>query len=306
MNTGSSRSPRSVHVPVMLREVLQQLDLRPGLVVADGTVGAGGHSKKIWERIQPGGRLIGIDRDDMMLRWAREALPDPAVILHQGSYVELPTVLAGLELNGVDRFLLDLGLSSDQLEDRERGFSFRAEGPLDLRFDVRQGLSAADYLATATAEQLADDFHNFGEEHHSRLIASYLVEHRSQSPVRTAKELADAVTACLGHKASNSERHPATRVFQALRIAVNAELQHVQQGVETIGPQIVRPGGLMAVITFHSLEDRLVKQAFRDKQIWEDLTPKPLVASPAEVRINPRSRSAKLRVARRRPASAAT
>lgn len=306
MNTGPSRSPRSVHVPVMLREVLQQLDLHPGLVVADGTVGAGGHSKKIWERIQPGGRLIGTDRDAMMLRWAREALPDPAVILQQGSYVELPTVLAGLELDGVDRFLLDLGLSSDQLEDRERGFSFRAEGPLDLRFDTRQGLSAADYLATATAEQLADDFHNFGEEHHSRQIASYLVEHRGQSPVRTAKELADAVTACLGNKASNSERHPATRVFQALRIAVNAELQHVQQGVEEIGPQIVRPGGLMAVITFHSLEDRLVKQAFRDKRIWEDLTPKPLVASPAEVRINPRSRSAKLRVARRRPTSNAT
>jgi 16S rRNA (cytosine1402-N4)-methyltransferase len=306
MNTGPSRSPRSVHVPVMLREVLQQLDLRPGLVVADGTVGAGGHSRKIWERIQPGGRLIGTDRDDMMLRWAREALPDPAVILHQGSYVELPAVLASLELDGVDRFLMDLGLSSDQLEDRERGFSFRAEGQLDLRFDIRQGLSAADYLATATAEQLADDFHNFGEEHHSRQIASYLVEHRGQSPIRTAKELADAVTACLGNKASNSERHPATRVFQALRIAVNAELQHVQQGVESIGPQIVRPGGLMAVITFHSLEDRLVKQAFRDKRIWEDLTPKPLVASPAEVRINPRSRSAKLRVARRRPASAAT
>lgn len=306
MNTGPSRSPRSVHVPVMLREVLQQLDLRPGLVVADGTVGAGGHSRKIWERIQPGGRLIGTDRDAMMLRWAREALLNPAVILHQGSYVELPTVLASLELDGVDRFLLDLGLSSDQLEDRERGFSFRAEGPLDLRFDVRQGLSAADYLATATAEQLAEDFHTFGEEHHSRQIASYLVEHRGQSPIRTAKELADAVTACLGHKASNSERHPATRVFQALRIAVNAELQHVQQGVEIIGPQIVRPGGLMAVITFHSLEDRLVKQAFRDKQIWEDLTPKPLVASPAEVRINPRSRSAKLRVARRRPASNAT
>lgn len=306
MNTGPSRSPRSVHVPVMLREVLQQLDLHPGLVVADGTVGAGGHSQKIWERIQPGGRLIGTDRDAMMLRWAREALPDPAVILQQGSYVELPTVLAGLELDGVDRFLLDLGLSSDQLEDRERGFSFRAEGPLDLRFDTRQGLSAADYLATATAEQLADDFHNFGEEHHSRKIASYLVEHRGQSPVRTAKELADAVTACLGNKASNSERHPATRVFQALRIAVNAELQHVQQGVEEIGPQIVRPGGLMAVITFHSLEDRLVKQAFRDKRIWEDLTPKPLVASPAEVRINPRSRSAKLRVARRRPTSNAT
>lgn len=306
MNTGPSRSPRSVHVPVMLREVLQQLDLHPGLVVADGTVGAGGHSQKIWERIQPGGRLIGTDRDAMMLRWAREALPDPAVILQQGSYVELPTVLAGLELDGVDRFLLDLGLSSDQLEDRERGFSFRAEGPLDLRFDTRQGLSAADYLATATAEQLADDFHNFGEEHHSRQIASYLVEHRGQSPVRTAKELADAVTACLGNKASNSERHPATRVFQALRIAVNAELQHVQQGVEEIGPQIVRPGGLMAVITFHSLEDRLVKQAFRDKRIWEDLTPKPLVASPAEVRINPRSRSAKLRVARRRPTSNAT
>lgn len=303
MNTGSSRSPRSVHVPVMLREVLQQLDLRPGLVVADGTVGAGGHSRKIWERIQPGGRLIGADRDAMMLRWAREALPDPAIVLHHGSYVELPAVLDELGLDGVDRFLLDLGLSSDQLEDRDRGFSFRAEGPLDLRFDTRQGLSAADYLATATSEQLAADFHTFGEEHHSRQIADYLVQRRTQAPVRTATELADAVVACLGHKAASSDKHPATRVFQALRIAVNAELQHVQQGVEVVGPQIVRPGGLMAVITFHSLEDRLIKQAFRDKAVWEDLTPKPLVATPAEVRVNPRSRSAKLRVARRRPAS---
>lgn len=306
MNTGPSRSPRAVHVPVMLREVLQQLDLRPGLDVADGTVGAGGHSRKIWERIQPGGRLIGTDRDAMMLRWAREALPDPAVVLHHGSYIELPSVLAQLGLDGVDRFLLDLGLSSDQLEDRERGFSFRADGPLDLRFDVRQGISAADYLATASAEQLADDFYHFGEEHHSRQIASYLVQHRSQSPIQTAKNLADAVTACLGHKVAGSDKHPATRVFQALRIAVNAELQHVQQGVEVVGPQIVRPGGLMAVITFHSLEDRLVKQAFRDKVIWEDLTSRPLVATPAEVRVNPRSRSAKLRVARRRPATAAS
>lgn len=304
MNTGAGRSARSVHIPVMLREVLTQLDLRPGLVVADGTVGAGGHSRKIWERIQPGGKLIGTDRDAMMLGWAREALPDPAVTLHHGSYVELPTALAEQQLDGVDRLLLDLGLSSDQLEDRERGFSFRSDGPLDLRFDTRQGPTAAEYLETTSEAQLAEDLHLLGEEPHSRQIAAALVQRRLQSPIRTALELADVVVRALGHKASG-DKHPATRVFQGLRIAVNSELLHVQRVLEEIGPQIVRPGGLMAVITFHSLEDRLVKQSFRNREIWEDLTPKPLVASPAEVRVNPRSRSAKLRVARRRSSDAA-
>ena len=283
----------------MLREVLQGLQLSPGLVVVDGTVGGGGHSRKICERIGPTGRLIGIDRDPSMLDRARGVLPVEDVSLHRGSYVELPDFLQVDGVEAVDRILVDLGLSSDQLADRERGFSFHAEGLLDLRFHTGDGPTAAEFLAGADESELEKVLREYGEEPHSRGIAAAVVRLRASHPIRTGQDLAALVENVVGQQ-GRGEKHPATRVFQALRLAVNRELEHVQKAVTEIFPQCLRPGGLLAVITFHSLEDRIVKDAFRDASLWEAVTPKPLLPTPAEQRVNPRSRSAKLRIARRR------
>ena len=292
------RDTHAIHVPVMLREVLQQLRLEPGLIVVDGTVGAGGHSREMLKALGHDGRLIGLDRDPMMLDRAAQVVTGPNAILRHSSYVALPKVLEELGIVGVDRVLLDLGLSSDQLSDVSRGFGFLSDGPLDLRFDVSSGQSAAELLATASASQLEEVFREFGEEPLARPLAEYLVQRRTTTPIRTGSNLAEAVAQCPAfRKQGPSEKHPATRIFQALRIAVNHELEHVQQGISSSAYQSLKVGGLLAVITFHSLEDRLVKTEFRQKDRWENLTSKPIVATPQEQRFNPRSRSAKLRVA---------
>lgn len=289
----------TVHVPVLLREVLRGLELMPGLVVVDGTVGGAGHSARMLPTLSPAGRLIGLDRDPEMLDRARQVLPVDAVALHQASYVELPSVLANEGLTSVDRILVDLGLSSDQLADRTRGFSFLSDGPLDLRFNASEGMSAAEWLAEISLEELERVLREYGEEPHSRTIASALIRRRGEQPFRTARELADAVSAAVGSHGLR-DKHPATRVFQAVRIAVNDELEHVRRALREVFPQCLKPGGLLAVIAFHSLEDRLVKDAFRDVTTWDVVTPKPVTASPNEERVNPRSRSAKLRIARRK------
>ncbi len=289
------------HIPVLLREVERVLDLRDGLCVVDGTVGGGGHSRMIAERIGSAGLLIGIDRDPMMLAFAAKVLPvSERVILRQASYVELSNVLMELGLNGVDRVLLDLGLSSDQLADESRGFGFRSVGTLDLRFDKSRGCSAAEFLRTAPEDELERVIREYGEEQQSRRIAKFLVSRATSSPIQTGVELADAVAGCLGiSRREVGEKHPATRVFQALRIAVNEELEHVAQGIQESVYNALKIGGLAAIITFHSLEDRIIKQEFRRTERWENLTVKPIVASHQEQRVNPRSRSAKLRVARK-------
>ncbi|MEZ6052938.1 MAG: 16S rRNA (cytosine(1402)-N(4))-methyltransferase RsmH [Planctomycetaceae bacterium] len=292
------RDPFPIHQPVLPHEVHDLLDLRPGLKVVDATVGAGGHSCDILERIQPGGLLIGIDRDPMMLELASRTLglPHPNVVLHQSSYVELPNILAEHEIDGVDRILADLGLSSDQLADTSRGFSFEADGPLDLRFDTSTGSPASELLASRSAEDLSHLFDEYGEEPFSRQIATHIVNSRRQTPIQTSRDLAAVVESAIPGRARTS-RHPATRVFQALRIAVNEELQHVADFVDRVLPNALVPGGRAAIITFHSLEDRLVKRAFRNREIWQPVTSKPATASSVERRQNPRSRSAKLRVA---------
>ncbi len=289
------------HVPVLLREVERVLDLKPGLIVVDGTVGAGGHSRMIVRRIGSEGTLIGLDRDPMMLALAAQVLPESShVLLKQASYVELPDVLTGLGLSGVDRVLLDLGLSSDQLADASRGFSFLAEGPLDLRFDKSRGQSAAEFLRTTSESELERVLREYGEDSGSRRIAKFLVERAASKPIETGAELADAIAECLGiHRREAGDKHPATRAFQALRIAVNDELEHVARGLEESVFGVLKRGGLAAVITFHSLEDRIVKQEFRRTDRWDNLTTKPIVATHQETRFNPRSRSAKLRVARK-------
>lgn len=291
-------NPRPVHVPVLLREVLQHLRLEPGLIVVDGTVGAGGHSREMLKVIGDTGKLIGLDRDPMMLGHASKAVSGTNVILRHSSYVDLPSVLQSLGLDGVDRILLDLGLSSDQLSDTGRGFSFQSDGPLDLRFDISAGPSAADLLTQASSSDLEQIFRDYGEEPLAKPLAEFLVKRRATHPIHTASELAMAVTECPAfRRQGHSEKHPATRVFQALRIAVNRELEHVERGIAVSAYQSLKPGGLLAVITFHSLEDRFVKNEFRDRQKWDCLAAKPVVATAQEQRFNPRSRSAKLRVA---------
>lgn len=294
----SGRVVRAVHVPVLLREVMQHLRLEPGLIVVDGTVGAGGHSREMLKVIGSEGRLIGLDRDPMMLGHAAKVVSGPNVSLEHSSYVGMPAVLEKLGIPGVDRVLLDLGLSSDQLSDTSRGFGFQSDGPLDLRFDTSAGRSAAELLAQVSASELEMILREFGEEPLARPLSEHLVKRRGTQPIQTGAELAQAVSECPAFKRMGaSEKHPATRVFQALRIAVNHELEHVEQGISQSAYQALKPGGLLGVITFHSLEDRIVKNEFRNDQRWENLTSKPIPATPQEQRFNPRSRSAKLRVA---------
>lgn len=292
----------TIHQPVLLREVIRALELEPGLVVVDGTVGGGGHSRKILDQIGEMGTLIGLDRDPMMLKLAETRLHQANCFLRQASYIEMPRILKELGLGEVDRVLLDLGLSSDQLADESRGFGFEAEGPLDLRFDTTQGQPAWEWIKDQSEDELVTVLETFGEERFSKAIAQELIRRRKTNPVQSARDLVDAVEQAVPESARRSARkHPATRVFQALRIAVNQELKHVETAMKEILPQVLKPGGRAVVITFHSLEDRIVKDAFRDASQWQNLTTHPTKASPTEQRLNPRSRTAKLRAARKLP-----
>ncbi len=295
----------SIHRPVLVREVLQFLDLKPGLVVVDGTVGGGGHSKLILEQLGPDGKLIGLDRDPEMLARAGQLLDDSRAVLKHASYAQLPQILDSIGIRGVDRVLLDLGLSSDQLADATRGFGIQsgmqADSPLDMRFDPTSGATASELLSTLGETDLAELFEQFGEDRASRAIARAVVARRSDLSQWTAADLVAAVAQSLprGPK-GRQEIHPATRVFQALRIAVNHELEHLQQFLAGALADRVQPGGRAVIISFHSLEDRIVKDAFRDQALWQNLTPKPVTARSAEQRMNPRSRTAKLRAAMRK------
>ncbi len=293
----------SHHRAVLLDEVVAWLvpegEPREGLVFVDGTIGAGGHARALAERLGPTGHLIGLDRDPEMLELAAEATEGLPVTLVEASYSSLVRVLDDLEIDTVDGLLLDLGLSSDQLAWGHRGFSFGEDGPLDMRFGPKIKKSASDLINDLTAEELANLFFEFGEERHSRRIARRIVEARRVEPIVTTARLADLVRKSIPGKWGPID--PATRVFQALRIAVNDELGHLDSILEQL-PQLLTPGcGRAAIISFHSLEDRRVKQAFRDCPELTVLTKKPVTASPEELLSNPRSRSAKLRVAERCP-----
>ena len=286
----------SVHKPVMLREVLQQLQLEPGLTVMDGTVGAGGHSVEIGKRIGKTGRVIGFDRDPMMLEHAAQRLNDTNASLIHASYTAAADELAAVGALQVDRVLLDLGLSSDQLSDRDRGFGFDAGGELDMRFDVSHGKSAAEFIRTISRDELVRVITEFGEEPQAERIADALQQHQRSQPIQSAEQLAELVRRAT--RSSGSRRDPATRVFQAFRIAVNQELKHLDYMMSQVLPSVLKQDGLAVIITFHSLEDRIVKSIFKGHQGWHVLTKTPLRPTPAEVRITPRSRSAKLRTAK--------
>ncbi|MBI2827319.1 MAG: 16S rRNA (cytosine(1402)-N(4))-methyltransferase RsmH [Planctomycetia bacterium] len=290
--------PRSEHRPVLLDEVLHWLVPRPGHVFVDGTLGGGGHTRAIAERVAPHGMVIALDRDPAAVAAGHPRLAGLPVRVVQANYCDLPEVLAAWEIALVDGVLLDLGLSSDQLADRERGFSFDAEGPLDLRFDPHEGQPARDLVNRFSERALADLIYANGEERMSRRIARRIVEERKRQRIETARQLAEIVRGAVPRVPSHRRLDPATRTFQALRIAVNDELGSLESGLKRV-PDCLRPGGRLAVISFHSLEDRRVKEAFRGDPRYQVLTKKPIRPSEREAAENPRSRSAKLRVAAR-------
>jgi len=286
----------SIHTSVLPAEVLGLLAVEPGMTVVDGTLGGGGHTRLLAEAVGSGGLVIAIDRDPTAIERGARELAGLPVRFAQANYRDLPEVLDALGIAVVDRVLLDLGLSSDQLADVSRGFSFDAEGPLDLRFDPTEGEPAWRMIARLRPETLADILHDYGEERFARRIARRIATVREKTPIRSARDLARVVIGAVPRQMPPPRIHPATRTFQALRIAVNEELKSLRIALERI-PTRLAPGGRLAVISFHSLEDRLVKEAFRNRQVWDNLTRSPVAASVAEVARNPRSRSAKLRVA---------
>jgi 16S rRNA (cytosine1402-N4)-methyltransferase len=284
------------HVSVMPAEVLELLAPALGQVFVDATVGAGGHARLIAERLGPNGRLIGLDQDPTMLSLARQWLEGLPVTLLHANFDQLRQVLDDLGIPVVDGVLADLGFCSDQLDDPARGLSFMQPGPLDMRLDPTQGEPASALLRRLSERELADLIYQLGEERFSRRIARRIVETRRMTPLETTEQLAELVRHCVPRSKIDS----ATRTFQALRIAVNDELGALDRLLAAL-PNCMKPGGRVAIISFHSLEDRRVKQAFRDKQVWETLTKKPRQAGDEEVRQNPRARSAKLRAAIRKP-----
>ncbi len=348
-NRDSHVGPRfmtSIHLPVLLAPILNTWLApligkaeRGSVTIVDGTFGGGGHALQIARRLRDGDTLVGIDRDPLPIRRFIEsaaastdqnpAPPRPSdssprdehwiewsgilpsgcrLVLANASYCALPEILEELGQSRVHGILLDLGLSSDQLEDADRGFSFRLDAPLDLRFNPTLGISASQWLLKHSEEEIANAIYLYGEERFSRRIARAIVERNRTAPIATSKELADLI-----HRAVPGKIHgrvdSATRTFQALRIAVNRELEHVERAMNELpellaeGDRNEHPGGTpageLAVISFHSLEDRIVKHAMREDPRLEVLTKKPLVATESEIGENPRSRSAKLRIARR-------
>jgi 16S rRNA (cytosine1402-N4)-methyltransferase len=300
---GLTNTPEGVgrggnHVPVLLKEAIDFLAIQRGGTYIDATVGLGGHSSEIARRLSAQGHLIGFDKDPAALEIAQERLSGienkPAFTLIHGSFAELSE---RCQANSADGILADLGVSSLQLNNAARGFSFQAEGPLDMRMNTQSGRTAEQVVNHIDERELADVIYEFGEERRSRRIARAIVRSR---PIRTTAQLAEIVSAAA--RSMKHERiHPATRTFQALRIFVNRELDDLRELVNT-APRILKPGGRLVIISFHSLEDRIVKDAMREgaKQgHYELLVKKPVTATAEEIDRNPRSRSAKMRAAKR-------
>lgn len=292
------------HIPAMCREAVKYLNLRPGLTIVDATIGTAGHALKILEKITPGGRLIGIDRDADSLLIAGERLKEfnqKADLVHD-DFRSIDKILLGLNLKKVDGILFDLGASSYQLDSRERGFSFRYDAPLDMRMDKTSYILAYDLVNNLTEKEISDILWSFGQERWHNRIAKYLVRERTRQPISTTNQLKEIVLRAVPYKFSEQKRiHPATRTFQALRIAVNRELEALSEALERI-PEFLKKGAVVCLISFHSLEDRLVKHNFREnaqRGLYRLITKKPLTPTEEEIKENPRARSAKMRIAAR-------
>lgn len=332
-DSGSSQCMNTFHhTPVLFAEVLEYLQPRTGGTYIDGTVGGGGHATSILQQIAPNGQLLGIDADPAALAAAQQRIQ--ATIPHMaamgmfvhGNFTEIGSIARSQGIEAVDGILLDLGVSSYQLDTPARGFSFQQNGPLDMRLDPTQGIPVAEWLETLDEKNLADIIYRYGEERYSRRIARRIVERQRLHPITETRDLAELVVQAVqggrGHrKSTQSQRqrahiHPATRTFQALRIAINNELAHLELALPQ-AVELLRPGGKLVVISFHSLEDRIVKEFFRSESGYSGgkdgltdipdtrpvrlriVTKKPIQASEAEQKANPRSRSAKLRTAQK-------
>lgn len=302
------RTPHSAlagHTPVLVERVIEYLAPTPGQTVADCTAGFGGHSLAILPHLMPVGRLIAIDRDAQALEHARQRLVEfsPRVEFVHDDFRRLPDVLRRQGLQAVDGLVADLGISSLHVDEAERGFSFAKAGPLDMRMDVRQSMTAASLIRTRSEQELAHLLQVYGEERWARRIARRIVETRAAHPLETTTQLARVVAEAVPSRGGSRRVHPATRTFLALRIAVNDELGALEALLASL-PDVLAAGGRAVILTFHSLEDRLVKRAFRQGAAegrFRLLTKKPVVPSEQEVRANPRSRSAKLRAVERLP-----
>lgn len=302
------------HVSVLLQECIDGLAIKPEGIYVDGTLGGAGHSSRIAEALA-GGRLIGIDRDPVALKAASERLEpfkDKVTLVH-ANFCEMGQVLADLGISGVDGILLDLGVSSPQLDDGQRGFSYMADAPLDMRMNGEDSLSAYNVVNEWSKEELKRILYDYGEERYAPQIAAAICRRREDKPIETTLELVDIIRSAMPPAALREKQHPAKRSFQAIRIAVNDELGSVEKVMEDAIP-LLNPGGRLAVITFHSLEDRIVKNGMAaaakgctcppafpvcvcgNKPKVKLISRKPVVASAAELEENPRSRSAKLRI----------
>ena len=297
------------HKPVLPTAVLDVLRPMPDHIVVDCTLGLGGHSRLLLERVTPGGRLIATDFDPHNIERARDrlqAVPDGHFSLHHSNFAALPTVLAADGVDKVDAILADLGVASPQIDDPARGFSYRKPGPLDMRMDPTRSESAAQLLARLTERELRDALLELGDETDAPEIAKLIVARRKQHPILTTQDLMAIVCEARDftiQRAAGAKLHPAARTFQALRILVNRETQNLDR-LLAVAPDLLRPGGRIAIISFHSGEDRRVKQNFRDGEragIYSATSREPVVADEREQRENPRSRSAKLRWAERAP-----
>jgi len=307
------------HKPVLLREVLKFLRPAPGMVMVDCTLGGGGHSKAILERILPGGKLLAFDQDLEAIAAAKQVLSplgaDNFQIFHR-NFRELANVLTHTAYEKVDGILMDLGVSSYQLDQGERGFSYQHDAPLDMRMDRTKGQDAATLVNNASAEELTRIIQDYGEEKWAKRIALFITEARRHAPIETTGQLVEIIKKAIPSNARRKGPHPAKRTFQALRIAVNHELEILTPTIKD-AIELLKPGGRIAMITFHSLEDRLVKETFKEaaqgctcpkdfpvcichkKPRIKLLSGKPVLPSPEELADNPRARSAKLRIAER-------
>ena len=302
------------HVSVLLNECIDSLNIKPDGIYVDGTLGGAGHSSQIAKRLTTG-RLIGIDRDPVALEAAGKRLEpykDRVTLVH-ANFCEMAQVLDGLGIAGADGILMDLGVSSPQLDDEERGFSYMADAPLDMRMNHEDPLNAEIVVNTWPQEELKRILYTYGEERYAPQIAAAICRRREIQPITTTLELVDVIRSAMPPAALREKQHPAKRSFQAIRIAVNDELGSVERAMEAAIP-LLNPGGRLAIITFHSLEDRIVKTAMADaakgctcppqfpvcvcgkKPKVKLISRKPIVASDAELEANPRARSAKLRV----------
>lgn len=297
MSAASEKAGKG-HIPVLLEEVIQGLSPQSGEWAIDGTLGGGGHASAILEATGPDGRLLGIEWDARTLEETRkrlESFGSRAMLVH-GNYRDLGKLARTYAFPAVSMILFDLGYSSFQIDDAERGFSFRKEGPLDMRYDVSHETTAADIVNAWPKEEIIRILREYGEERSAGRIATAIVEARASAPIETTGALARIVAATVRR---TGKTHPATQTFQALRIAVNDEFGNLKEALP-IAASLLKEGGRLGVISFHSLEDRIVKNFFKETEDLEPLTKRPIVPSRKEIESNPRSRSAKLRVAKRR------